>query len=147
MKIIQQDMLEIQSGVLFHQVNCIGVMGGGIAYALAKKFPGLEKAYKEFCDDNIEFDTSSLLGKVFVFKVNDDLFIANIFGQDNVSTGSRQTSYDATVMAFELIQDSAYADMTLYFPYKMGCGLGGGNWNIYSAIIEEHFPNAIICKQ
>jgi len=29
----------------------------------------------------------------------------------------------------------------------MGCGLGGGNWDEYRAVIEKHFPNAIIVRK
>lgn len=155
LKVINQDMLTLEEGLLFHQVNCKGIMGGGIAYALAQEFPGLEKAYQEFCRKELESRTGYpptrvLLGKVFVFKVNPRLYIINVFGQDEVSTRDRMTSYDATAEAFELIAAQLFntkiSDLPLYFPYKMGCGLGGGDWTIYSAIIEAYFPDAIICR-
>lgn len=151
MKIIQQDMLELRSGILFHQVNCQGIMGGGIAKAFSLKFPGLEKAYREFISIEMEVaydetETFHLLGKCFLFKVRDGLFVANVFGQDNISTIRRQTSYDATVEAFDAIQDILPAGLPTYFPHKMGCGLGGGDWEIYSAILERYFPDGIICQ-
>jgi len=155
-------MTKLRSGILFHQVNCQGVMGGGIAYALARKFPGLEKAYRVFIKENCayeysndgwltkEYKTGSMLGKIHLFKACDDLYIANVFGQNDVSSRSRQTSYDATVEAFEVmekaLQEEALKGLPLYFPYKMGCGLGGGNWQIYSAIINLYFPEATICQ-
>lgn len=146
MKIIQQDMLALKEGVLFHQVNCQGVMGGGIAYAFARKWPGLEAAYKRYIKETkIGGKTSSMLGKVFIYRPDPSkqLWIANVFGQNNVSKSSRMTSYDATVEAFELMGDT---NVQAYFPYKMGCGLGGGNWTIYASIIEAYFPDAIICQ-
>jgi O-acetyl-ADP-ribose deacetylase (regulator of RNase III) len=154
MKIIQQDLLTVTEGILFHQVNCQGVMGGGIARALALKFPGLEAAYRELCK-KYEFDETQLLGKVFLYRVNDTLLIANVFGQGQISRSTRMTSYDATVEAFERItraqERTPNSSFTLhadrfYFPYNMGCGLGGGDWSIYSAIIDRCFPNAIICQ-
>jgi hypothetical protein len=36
--------------------------------------------------------------------------------------------------------------MPVYIPYNMGCGLGGGDWEIVSGIIEETLPDAIIVK-
>lgn len=147
-------MLDLTEGILFHQVNCQGVMGGGIAFALAEKYPGLEKAYRKFCKEHSDGSTSSLLGRFFVYKVNDKLYIVNVFGQDNISTRRRQTSYDATVVAFENFvvgRKENYGtlipiSLPYYFPYNMGCGLGGGNWSIYSAIIDELFPLAVICQ-
>ena len=148
MKVIEKDILTVDRGVIFHQVNCVGVMGGGIARSIALKWPNVEAAYKNKC----ERTSGKLLGRSFVYGVTIDppLFIANIFGQDSVSRTSRQTNYEATVEAFERLKQSQIVNpinsLPLYFPYQMGCGLGGGNWKIYSAIIEAYFPNAIICK-
>lgn len=161
MKIINKDILTVESGIIFHQVNCQGIMGGGLAKALARKFPKLEKAYKDYIQECIGDcpNTDGMLGDVFLYEVPEHvgglckvppgtLFIANIFGQDNISRSRRMTSYDATIMAFEDIQKrDVIKDRELYFPYQMGCGLGGGNWNIYSAIIAEYFPDAIICQK
>lgn len=151
MKTIQKDILTIEEGIIFHQVNCQGVMGAGIARALADKYPGLEEAYHELCKKN-DFDHEELLGKVFLFKVGPNLQIANVFGQGGVSRFTRQTNYDATVEAFERIlkaqqqPHSVFNGKEFYFPYKIGCGLGGGAWPIYSAIIDYHFPDAIVCR-
>jgi hypothetical protein len=148
-------MMTIKEGILFHQVNCHGVMGAGIARAFADKYPGLEKAYQDFCEKHSvwsfgKLSTESLLGRIFLFEVvPSKLYIANIFGQDGFARSSRQTSYDATVEAFESLQTKAkpfISSLPLYFPYKMGCGLGGGDWYIYSAILERYFPTATICK-
>jgi hypothetical protein len=38
-----------------------------------------------------------------------------------------------------------YADR-FFFTFKMGCGLDGGEWTIYSAIIAHDFPEAIVCQ-
>lgn len=149
MKIIQQDMTLLTEGVLFHQVNCQGVMGAGIAAAFAVKWPLLEAHYREFCESNAD----DLLGKLQLVNITPTLWVANVFGQESVSRGSRQTSYDATVVAFERVErhmktnpPSTFNKNNLYFPFKMGCGLGGGDWKIYSAIIERYFPDAIICQ-
>lgn len=116
-------------------------MGGGIARAIALKWPKLEAAYKAECDKHTP---SELLGKVFLYEVEPYLFVANVFGQNSISRKSRQTNYEATVDAFERL--NTIKNLPLYFPKNMGCGLGGGNWKIYSAIIEAHFPDAIICE-
>jgi len=170
MKIIKQDMLALTDGVLFHQVNCQGIMGGGIAYALAKKFPGLEKEYQDciakciksvdnerlsgyltedgdiLCQEQLANDV--MLGKTFMWTVpnHKHLKIANVFGQGYISSRWRMTSYDATARAFESLAPKLDKGVPLYFPFKMGCGLGGGEWGIYLAIIEHYFPDAIICQ-
>ena len=144
MKVINKDILTVDRGVIFHQVNCMGVMGGGIARSIALKWPDIEASYKESCRVD---KPEKLLGRTLICGVSDQLFVANIFGQNSISRSSRQTNYEATVEAFERLKEKhIIKGFPLYFPYQMGCGLGGGNWTIYSAIIEAHFPNAIICK-
>lgn len=144
MQVIHKDILTVERGVIFHQVNCMGVMGGGIARSIAEKWPKLEAAYKAICDKHTH---NELLGKTFLYGVEVDLFVANVFGQNSISRISRQTNYEATVEAFERLQTMDIEEnLPFYFPKNMGCGLGGGNWKIYSAIIEAHFPDAIICE-
>jgi len=41
--------------------------------------------------------------------------------------------------------------MVIGMPYKIGCGLGGGDWNVVETMIKELFENnddfrLIICK-
>lgn len=145
MQVINKDLLTVDRGVLFHQVNCMGVMGGGIARSIAEKWPQVEAAYKAKCDRTS--NAERLLGRTFLYGIKPDLFIANVFGQNSISRTSRQTNYEATVEAFERLQESQIIkNLPLYFPKNMGCGLGGGNWKIYSAIIEAYFPHAIICQ-
>lgn len=164
MNIIKKDILTVESGIIFHQVNCKGIMGGGVALALASKYPGLEQSYQDYIrkitrSNTVSAkDSSVLLGHIDYFAVinnqkpNDGLYIINVFGQDDISRSKRMTSYDATVEAFENFlrrPPNFYYNMTkadVYFPYQMGCGLGGGNWKIYASIIDAYFPKATICQ-
>jgi hypothetical protein len=35
----------------------------------------------------------------------------------------------------------------LYAPFRMGCGLGGGDWLEYEAILERNLPDLIIVQR
>lgn len=155
MKTWNKDITTIDRGFIFHQVNCQGVMGKGLALSLKKKFPGLEKDYKEFIQDFLKLNStndnprSMLLGTCHISEVGEDLYVVHIFGQEQTSSELRQTDYNAVAWAFEEFLNQIHeeiADLPLYFPHKMGCGLGGGDWNIYRAIIESYFGDrATIC--
>ena len=41
------NLLEADAEALVNTVNCVGVMGKGIALQFSKKFPDMHKAYKE----------------------------------------------------------------------------------------------------
>jgi hypothetical protein len=51
--------------------------------------------------------------------------------------GHRYTSYDAFATALHNISYQVEPGCTIGFPKNIGCGLGGGNWKVISALIEE----------
>jgi hypothetical protein len=51
--------------------------------------------------------------------------------------GARYTSYDAFARALEKIREHVDTGYSIGFPKNIGCGLGGGNWKVISALIEE----------
>lgn len=146
MNIIQKDITAITDGIIVQQVNCQGVMGAGLAKQLRSKYPVVYDSYKHLCSIN---KPESLLGIHQIIAVGPDTNVCNIFAQLNYGRGQLQTNYDAFRFAIGQlkikINQSAY-DGDVYFPEGIGCGLAGGDWNIVSGIINEVFPNAIICR-
>ena len=163
---INKDILTVEKGVIVHSVNCIGAVGG-LAGAIARKWPKNAEQYKE----HVRHQKSSimLLGSVFEVNVAHNVIVANLFGQYGIGTGKQQTEYAALISGFKRIADTVfYGDdkipdysnheyylsrLTLndvYIPYKIGCGLGGADWNIVMEIIEHSFAKSdndvYICK-
>ena len=137
-KIVKGNVLEAKEHFIAHQTNCLGTMGAGVAKAIAKKYPHVETAYINACYKANK--SSELLGKIQIIacdpndKAKTGQCIVNIFGQHKVGTYQRQTDYDALREAFAKLNAQG-CDVAI--PYLMGCGLGGGNWDIVSKIIEE----------
>ena len=144
MNIIDKDILTVDDGLIVHQVNMKGVMGSGLAKQIASKFPLVYGAYKEMLDKH-----PVQLGDIQIIPVTDTLFVINLFAQERYGNdGELYTDYNALRNAFSSIKQ--YSDeekKKVYIPYKIGCGLGGGDWDIVSNIIDEHLPDAIICKK
>lgn len=137
-KIITQDITTIKKGTIVHQVNCHGVMGGGVAAGIRQKFPKAYKEYDALCRKHNADDRWKLLGQTQVVEINKGLSVANAFGQLDCSTGSRETEYHALHTALlALVVIEVLPDGPLYIPYNIGCGLGGGEWNIVKAIIDD----------
>lgn len=44
------DLFSSNANVLVNPVNCVGVMGRGLAFQFRIKFPGMFHRYKEACD-------------------------------------------------------------------------------------------------
>lgn len=128
---------------LLHQVNCQGVMGGGVALSLANCYPTLFPEYANYCQK----PTENLAGTALFTVVEQGILVINLFGQ--VTTGiSRQTNYEYLYQAlhsfFHYLPD--YPEYIIAFPKNMSSGLAGGDWNIVYAMIlsfVKDLPNTI----
>lgn len=136
------NLLDAQTSVIGHQVNCQGVMGSGVAKQIKEKWPGVFSHYQTRCRDLI-----SPLGETQLVKINDSQYIANIFGQFNYGTsGERYTSYDALDIAFYSLKYSMIENnlKSLAIPYKMSSDRGGADWDVILALLKSAFNNTDI---
>ena len=143
MKIIEGNILDITSGIICHQVNCRGVFGAGLALQIRNKYP---QAYRKYIEVH---NTSELqLGKPFYGWVSDKLIIYHLPAQNRFGKTGQHTNYNALRECLETVANNlvSFPNMPIYIPYGMGCGLGGGSWEIVSQIIEETLPEVIIVK-
>ncbi len=156
METINKDITTVEFGVIVHQVNCQGVMGSGVAKALRDKWPQIYETYRKMYENFMfgdKYNDDGLLGKIDVCEIKENLYVVNLFGQDqykkSIDNWKRFTSYGAWENALpklrSYINEQGLPDR-VYFPYNVGCDRGGGDWRIISAMIEEYFPNAIFCK-
>lgn len=139
--IIQCNLLTIKNGIIGHQVNCKGVMGAGLALQIKNAYPEAFELYKKAC-----MDGRLTLGKMQLIQLTDNLYLANLAGQDGYGKGL-QTNYDALKKALISLHElNQILGSVPYLPYNMGCGLAGGDWSIVEDLIYEHCPRTYICK-
>lgn len=117
--------------IILHQVNCLGVMNAGFAAYVRRKFPQCFKGYRQFCRG-----TENPLGKVYIYE-NEKYIILNMFSQNYYGRRGLYTDYEAMETALQYIR-SIYPTETITAPHYIGCGLGGGDWNIVSKILEKY---------
>lgn len=142
MRVKSGNLLDINHGIIVHQVNCQGVMGAGLAEALRRKYPKIYPRYREFCQAG-----KLRPGMVQFVKQSDTLYVCNLAGQDEYGSDRRHTDYDALRTALtKLHQVGLQRSLPIYLPYNMGCKLGGGDWAVVCQIIHQCCPNAIVLK-
>ena len=135
------DILKSGANIICHQVNCRGVMGAGLAKQIKNKYPVVFKKYRELCEFYNPYD---LLGSVSTVLVDarNRVWIANLFAQLNYGKSKLQyTNYDALRKCFLDLKNQE-PGMTIAIPYGIGCGLGGGDWNVVKKIIESVFTDS-----
>lgn len=131
------DLLSVHHGIICHQVNCHHAMGAGLAAQIRRVYP---KHYADF------MSRYAHLGGLCITEINSDFFVIGIYGQNAYGRkGIRYTDYEALEKGFAAVERFAKEhNLPVYIPYKIGCGLAGGDWRVVYGIIEHTIPDAII---
>lgn len=138
------DIFDSHVDIIAQQVNCLGVMGAGLALEIKNRY---STVYDKYCDVyDVYNNKEELLGKCQIVSSSaNGRIIANLFGQYGVNRNKQQTQVDKLETA--LIKLKNYAkqkQLSVGIPYGIGCGLGGGNWNDVLKIINNVFSNYFV---
>ena len=130
------DLLDSDCTVIMHQANCFKTMGAGIAKSIAEKYP---EAY--LADKSLPLSPAQRLGRFSYAKAKDGKTIVNLYGQYGCGKGI-QTNYDKLESAIYQFFTKARKDSSVNLekvgvPYKIGCGLAGGDWDIVKSILSR----------
>lgn len=113
-----------------HGVNCLGLMGAGIAKPFAEKFPEMYREYQFYCKYEILRP-----GSCFIYGNMEGQFVLNIASQ-------RVPGKDAKVIwlvqgLYEGLEGMTERGLaTLGLPW-IGCGIGGLEQDVVLPAIEE----------
>jgi O-acetyl-ADP-ribose deacetylase (regulator of RNase III) len=124
------DLLETDITYILHGCNAMGVMGSGVAAAIRRKYP---KAYIDYMD--IYNSHGLTLGSVSMSDQPDGKVILNAITQPTVGRTGVHVSYWAVANVFQRL-NVLIRDKQVALP-MIGAGLGGGDWNVIEAIIEN----------
>jgi len=135
-KITQGDLLRQDDvDAIVNTVNCVGVMGKGIALQFKNKWPSNYRAYEDACKSS-----QVRVGKMFVFdsgglvKPN---FIINFPTKDHWR-GKSRIEYIRDGLADLVLNIKKLGIRSIAVP-PLGCGNGGLNWNEVRLLIEKSF--------
>ena len=125
-------------------------MGSGVAKVLKEKWPEIYNNYINLGKTTPYNDSAEWLGYCQLVKLSNNNYCANLFGQNYYGRDGRQyISYDALKKSLLNLRNDMDANnlQSVAFPYKIGAGLAGGDWQIISGIIAEVFENTNINVQ
>lgn len=139
--IVKGDILKASENIIAHQVNAQGKFGAGIAAQIRKKYPIAYERYMQLSEHYSE-DRKMLLGKTQIVKVEENKYIANIFGQLTYGRTGIHTDYTALKMGLsELKLRAKKHNKSVAIPRFIGAGLGGGSSELILKIIDEIFSD------
>lgn len=132
--------------IIAHCCNNVGGFGSGFVFALKSAFPVTEKSYREWFYHHNDLDMLTelgypefLLGEVQFIKVSDDLYVANMIGQEGISwkDGVPPVRYDAVERCLKRVKTFAnHHKATVHMP-RICSGLAGGKWDQIEEIINK----------
>lgn len=127
------NLLESDAEALVNTVNCVGVMGKGIALQFKQAFPENFKIYEKACKNN-----EVVPGEMFVYSINsmfNPQFIINFPTKRHWKGKSRLEDIQSGLVG--LIKTIRQYNIKSVALPPLGCGNGGLNWDIVRPMIEE----------
>jgi O-acetyl-ADP-ribose deacetylase (regulator of RNase III) len=134
-KIYRGDILHADGEALVNTVNCVGIMGRGIALQFRKAFPENYTRYKAACDRK-----QLQPGKMLVFDLNrleNPRFIINFPTKRHWRGKSKIEDIESGLKA--LINEIKSRGIKSIAIPPLGCGLGGLDWADVRPRIEKAF--------
>ena len=127
------DILAEESEALVNTVNCVGIMGRGIALQFKKAFPDNFKVYVSACERN-----EVLPGQMFVYetgRLTNPRYIINFPTKRHWRGNSRMEDVEAGLRALaDVIRERNIRSIAIP---PLACGLGGLEWDEVRPRIEE----------
>ena len=167
-EIKKQNLFNSGAQVIVHQVNCMGVMGSGVAKQVKNLYPNV---FLEYCKA-VRTLERKCLGGCLVVEAYPGLRIANLFGQYYYRGYKEDYTFDLPYEQPELTESCEAIRFTNYeafyrglvrlknelrenekriaFPYNIGCDRGGASWPIIENMIKCVFSDLdveiIVCQ-
>lgn len=134
---VQGNLFDAEVDAIVNAVNCVGVMGKGIALEFKKRFPDNFMAYKANCDAG-----RLQLGRVLTYDNGASAkprYIVNFPTKNHWRDASQlhdiRSGLESLASEIDLLKISSIAIPAL------GCGLGGLDWLDVRELIQKELGN------
>lgn len=131
------DIFESNTDALVNPVNCVGVMGAGLALEFKKKFPENYRTYKATCDAGLMKPGLMCFHDYGILST--PRYIINFPTKDHWKEQSKSWYIESGLAALYLyVKDHGIESIAIP---ALGCGLGGLDWNKVKSLIEQTFTD------
>ena len=139
------DLLDSTETYLCHQCNCYSTRSAHLARSVFKRFP--------YADIYTERKSPDQPGTVILRgDGGDQRYVANLLGQvypgvSRYPEGKLDGSSSRLRYFKKCLEDLSDLEGSFAFPYRIGCGAAGGEWEDYLAALEkfaEQVPGDVV---
>lgn len=125
------DIFESGADILVNPVNCVGVMGAGLAAEFKRRFPNDFKRYADACKKELLRPGGNLITSAH------GQFIYHFVTKQHWRDSSQMIFIDAGL--YHLHRLSSMMNCPSLAIPALGCGLGGLPWDDVKPLIEQWF--------
>lgn len=133
------NLLKANTEALVNTVNCVGVMGKGIALQFKQAYPANFKLYEKACkEDNVK------LGQMLIVEIGqtkNPRYIINFPTKQHWKAKSRLSDIESGLKA--LVDEIKQRKIKSVALPALGCGNGGLEWNEVKPLIEKAFESLV----
>ena len=129
-KLAKGNVLRSQAQTIVNTVNCVGIMGRGVALAFKRKYPEMYSDYVARCDrGEVE------VGKPYAYKAEDHI-VVNFPTKQHWRSVSRLSDIEAGLRHLRAHLDE-WGITSIALP-PLGCGNGQLDWSMISPTLHKH---------
>lgn len=147
MHYVQGDATLAGNGFLLHVCNDIGLWGAGFSGAISRRWIFPEQVFKACFKKRLQASP----GHIQMVPVSATLVVVNMIAQRGVTNPKNRHPLDYQALRICLLEVEAHMTMNVFGTYprvlhmpRIGCGLGGGNWDNVFSVIESVWGNSDI---
>ena len=135
---VKGDFFDYKADIRINTVNCVGVMGAGVALEFKNKYPEMYKTYVEVCKRK-----EIAPGNPFVWEEYDLFSKCIIVNLPTKLHWKNPSEYDYIERDLIWLRDflKSQSEETVVTLPALGCGHGGLNWDIVKAKINHYLSD------
>jgi hypothetical protein len=140
MEYIESDLLNYP--VIAHQCNCKTTYGAGLYNSIVAKYP-----YADVYSSGLTREPGNIAVRTVQNSATVICMFAQVFPgkQGKRSDGKEDRLRYFSLCLGKIAKLPIPLDIPIAFPYKIGCGLAGGQWRDYERLLGD-FANSSGCK-
>lgn len=137
---VKGDIFQGQEDIIVHGCNCFHKMGSGFAAQVKEYYPEAFQADKAVIGSHghvLKLGHYTFATVEHMAYPNEVVTIINAYTQYKYGRDTAHAEYTAIYQVMERIRDD-FPDETIAMP-KIGCGLGGREWDVVQYIVDTVF--------
>ncbi|MCD0466098.1 macro domain-containing protein [Flavobacterium sp. ENC] len=140
-KFVEGNFFDYKADIRINTVNCVGVMGAGVALQFKTKYPEMFKEYLKSCNENnVQIGRPHVWTNNSIFNEEENIIIINFPTKLHWKNPSE---YDYVEKGLNWLSNFllGHEGKTITVP-ALGCGHGGLDWNIVKKMISKHLSKS-----